>query len=152
MLMRFDPFREIDRALRGTEQFFSQSPSVPFDAVRRGGHVVVRFDLPGVAPDAIDLTVERNVLTLNAERKFDRSEGEEFIAGERREGSFTRQLFLGDTLDASKVDASYENGVLTVTIPVAETAKPRKVSIGATNSDRHAIDADSRTEDEQVAS
>jgi HSP20 family protein len=142
MLMRFDPFRELDRV---TEQLW-QAPAqrgVPMDAFRRGEQVVVQFDLPGVDPDSIDLTVERNVLTLRAERRHDRQEGDEAIVAERPQGSFTRQIFLGDTLDAGKIDAGYDHGVLTVTIPVAEQAKPRKVSVSAGGNGHHAISASS---------
>jgi HSP20 family protein len=140
MLMRFDPFREFDRA---TEQVWNRAPAIPMDAVRKANSVEVWFDLPGVDPGSIDLTVERNVLTLRAERQFRRSEGDELIASERRQGTFTRQLFLGDTLDSGSVEASYENGVLTVRIPVAETAKPRKVEIGQTDGGARAIDTES---------
>lgn len=145
MLMRFDPFRELDRA---TEQLWNRPPAVPMDAVRRGSDVVVYFDLPGVDPDSIDLTVERNVLTLKADRRYQRSEGEEIIATERRQGTFTRQLFLGDTLDTGRVQASYDHGVLTVTIPVAETAKPRRVSISGGGDAPHPIEADSHDADD----
>ncbi len=131
MLMRFDPFRELDRM---TEALSPQSPGVPMDAVRREHDVEVTFDLPGVDPDTIDLTVERNVLTLRAERRHQLAEGEEWLARERRHGSFTRQLFLGETLDTGEVQAEYTDGVLTVRIPVAETAKPRKVAIGGAGS------------------
>ena len=144
MLMRFDPFRELDRM---TEQVWRQGAAhtgVAMDAFRRGEHVVVEFDLPGVDPDSIDLTVERNVLTLRAERKIDRQEGDEAIVSERPRGTFTRQLFLGETLDAGNIDAGYDHGVLTVTIPVAEQAKPRKVAISASNGNgHHAISASS---------
>jgi HSP20 family protein len=99
------------------------------DAYRRGDELVVSFDLPGMAPGTIDLTVEQNVLTIKAERRFDGREGDEVIAAERLHGAFTRQLFLGDTLDAERLVASYETGVLTLRIPVAESAKPRKVQI-----------------------
>jgi HSP20 family protein len=111
--------------------------------VRRGNKVIVNFDLPGVAENSIDLTVERNVLTLNAERGSDWQDDDEVIANERRQGTFTRQLFLGDTLDTSKVEASYDRGVLTVTIPVAETAQPRKVAIAGTVGKPEAIQAES---------
>jgi HSP20 family protein len=130
VLMRFDPFRELDRAVDELWQQGARSPIVPMDAVRHGNQVFVSFDLPGVDPDAIELTVERNVLTLRAERNVHRQEGDEVIASELRYGAFTRQVFLGDTLDAGSLQASYDHGVLTVTIPVAEQAKPRKISIG----------------------
>ena len=99
------------------------------DAFRRGEEFIVQFDLPGVDPQSVELTVERNVLTVKADRAFDRQEGDELLVAERPEGTFARQLFLGDTLDADNVAATYENGVLTLTIPVAERAKPRRVEI-----------------------
>ena len=142
MLMRFDPFRELDRM---TEQL-TQRPSpatVPFDAVRRGNEVVVYFDLPGVDPDRIDLTVERNVLTLRAERSWEQREDEEILASERRQGVFTRQLFLGETLDTTAVQAKYDAGVLTVTVPVAPQAQPRRVNIGGGDERPRTIEAES---------
>ena len=96
------------------------------DAYRRGDEFVVSFDLPGMAPGTIDLTVEQNVLTIRAEGRFDGQDGDEVIAAERPHGAFSRQLFLGDTLDAERLVASYETGVLTLRIPGAESAKPRK--------------------------
>ncbi|MCC5950918.1 MAG: Hsp20/alpha crystallin family protein [Acidimicrobiia bacterium] len=128
MLLRFDPFREFDRV--AAEVANPRTPAVPMDAVRRGDRVEIRFDLPGVDSESIDLEVERNVLTLRAERSWQRSEDEEILASERRHGTFTRQLFLGDTLDAGGVEADYADGVLTVTVPMAETAKARKVAVG----------------------
>jgi HSP20 family protein len=102
---------------------------MPMDAVRRGHEVTLRFDLPGVSTDTIDVTVERNVLTVKAERSWQPSEGDEVLARERPQGSVTRQVMLGDSLDAENLEARYDAGVLTVTIPVAEQAKPRKVEI-----------------------
>jgi HSP20 family protein len=135
MLMRFDPLREFDRVF---DQAWSQTrqASVPMDAYRRGDRVVVHLDLPGVDPDSIDLTVERNALTIAAERRWQPAEGDALIANERRQGTFTRQLLLGDSLDTDHVEASYENGVLTVTVPVADRAKPRRIAVtggGSTN-------------------
>jgi HSP20 family protein len=101
------------------------------DAVRRGDSVIVGFDLPGVDPGSIDVTVDRNVLTVKAERQADRQEGDEVLIAERPHGSYTRQLLLGDTLDTERIEAEYRDGVLTLTIPVAERAKPRKVQIAA---------------------
>ena len=101
------------------------------DAYRRGGEFVVSFDLPGVDPGTIDLTVEQNILTIKAERRFEGREGDQVIAAERQHGAFTRQLFLGHTLDAERLEATYAAGVLTLHIPVAEAAKPRKVPIAA---------------------
>ena len=129
MLMQFDPFREVDRLAEQLAAGGRTPRPFPMDAYRRGDEFVLSFDLPGMAPGAIDLTVEQNVLTIRAERRFDGQEGDEVIAAERPHGAFTRQLFLGDTLDAERLVASYEAGVLTLRIPVAESAKPRKVRI-----------------------
>ena len=129
MLMRTDPFREIDRL---AEQFFG-TPGRPavmhMDAERDGEWFYVYFDLPGVDPDSIDLTVERNVLTVKAERSWWPEEGAEVLARERTQGTFSRQVLLGEALDSEHVDAHYDQGVLRVTIPVLEKAKPRKVEI-----------------------
>lgn len=126
MLLQFDPFRELDRL---ADQ--ARTPAVPMDAVRKGDTVTVYLDLPGVGADNIDLEVERNVLTVSAERRWERAEDEQVLAGERRQGRFERRLLLGDTLDGDRVEADYRDGVLVVTIPVAEAAKPRKVAVGA---------------------
>jgi HSP20 family protein len=129
MLVRHDPFRQLDRV---TDELFGQTRRpqwMPMDAVRRAGSVELRFDLPGVAPDAVDLTVERNVLTVKAERSWTASEGEEVLASERQQGAVTRQVMLGESLDTDRLEARYEHGVLTVTIPVAEQAKARKVEV-----------------------
>lgn len=139
MLLRFDPFRELDRM---TEEAVGRSErAVPMDAVRRDDHVVVWFDLPGVDPSSIDLEAERNVLTLSAQRRSLAQEGDTVLARERRQGTFRRQLFLGDTLDPARVEASYHDGVLSLTVPVAETAKPRKVDIEGVESNPEAIEA-----------
>jgi len=128
MLLRFDPFREIDRAFEQARNQ-RQRPSFPMDAFRHGDTFVLHFDLPGVDPASIDVEYERNVLTVAAERSWRPVEGDDIVASERVHGSFRRQLLLGDGLDASRLHASYENGVLTVTLPVAERAKPRKVAV-----------------------
>jgi HSP20 family protein len=130
-VMRFDPFRDFDRL---TEQFFGGTRgmrSIPMEAYRRGGQFFIHLDLPGVVPDDVDLTLERNVVTIRAERRSPRQEGDEVLIDERPQGTFTRQLFLGDNLDAERLNASYDLGVLTITIPVAEKAKPRRVQIAA---------------------
>jgi HSP20 family protein len=132
MLMRTDPFRELDRltqSLFGANGTRSHPATMPMDAYREGGQFVVHFDLPGVDPSSIDLNVERNVLTVRAERKPTYGEDVELQAAERPRGVFSRQLFLGDTLDTDRVEASYNVGVLTLRIPVAERAKPRKIEI-----------------------
>jgi len=129
MLMRYDPFRELDRY---TEQLFGSGGRqawMPMDAVRSEDGVELRFDLPGVSPESIDVSVERNVLTIKAERSWFLGEGEEALAKERAHGAFVRQVFLGEALDTERLDAGYDHGVLTVTIPVGEQAKPRKIEI-----------------------
>jgi HSP20 family protein len=128
MLMRFDPLREFDRVF---DQAWSQArqAAIPMDAYRRGDSFVINLDLPGVDPASVDLTVERNSLTISAERHWEPGEDDQVVASERRQGAFSRQLLLGEGLDAEHIHASYENGVLTVTIPVAATAKPRKIEI-----------------------
>lgn len=137
MLMRTDPFREFDRLSQQVFGTRAQPAGMPMEAYRSGDDFVIHFDLPGVAPESIDLDVERNVLTVHAERRPPAPEGAELIAAERPAGTFSRQLFLGDTLDAERIDAAYDAGVLTLRIPVAEQAKPRKIEIsGGGSSDR----------------
>lgn len=132
MLMRFDPFRDVDRFADQVDQLFRRSTSaVPMDAVRHGGQVFVSFDLPGVDPDSIDVSVERDVLTVSATRRFERAEDDEVIASERPQGTFTRRVLLGESLDTSRIEAGYDHGVLTITLPVAEQAKPRKIPVGS---------------------
>jgi HSP20 family protein len=136
MLMQFDPFREFDRLAEQLAAGARTPRPFPMDAYRRGDEFVVCFDLPGMDLRTIDLTVEQNVLTIKAERHFERREGDEVIAAERPHGAFTRQLFLGDTLDAERLQATYDSGVLMLSIPVAEAAKPRKVPITAGTEER----------------
>jgi HSP20 family protein len=141
MLMRSDPFRDFDRLF---EQAWNQSSrtSMPMDAYRHGDAFVVHLDLPGVDPGSIDLAVEQNVLTVRAERHWQAVEGDEVVAQERRQGEFIRQLFLGNALNSDDIHATYENGVLTLTIPVAERAKPRKIDV-ATGASAQEISASS---------
>ena len=138
MLMRFDPFRDLDRITQQVwngQQLWNgpRAAIMPMDAYRHGEEFVVHFDLPGVDPDSIDLTVEKNVLTVSAQRSWQPTEGDQVVASERPQGSFSRQLFLGESLETDAISASYTNGVLTLTIPVAEAAKPRKVEISGGN-------------------
>jgi HSP20 family protein len=143
MLMRTDPFRELDRLTQqafGTQGTLARPSVMPMDAWREGDTFHVEFDLPGVYPDSIDLDVERNVVTVRAERPA-RASDAELIAAERPRGVFSRQLILGDTLDTEHIVASYDTGVLTLEIPVAEQAKPRKISIKAGGEQRQAINA-----------
>jgi HSP20 family protein len=131
MLMRTDPFRELDRVADQVLGTRIRPAVMPMDAYRDGDRFVVHFDLPGVDASSIDLTVEKNVLTVKAERRWQPGENQQVVASERPQGNFSRQLFLGEGLDAEHVDARYDNGVLTVTIAVAEQAKPRKVEISS---------------------
>jgi HSP20 family protein len=142
-VMRFDPFRDIDRL---TEQLLASGTrgaprSFPMDAVRRGDQFLVYFDLPGVDPASIDLVAEQNTLTVRAERRFEQKEGDDVIVTERPQGTFTRQLMLGDNLDTERIEASYDDGVLSVRIPVAESAKPRKIQVGTRGSGPDVIEA-----------
>jgi HSP20 family protein len=145
MLMRTDPFRDLDRLTQqvfGTSGTWSRPTAMPMDAYRVGNDFVVAFDLPGVDPDAIELNVERNVLTVKAERRpLPVGEDVEMQVAERPLGVFSRQLFLGDTLDTERISAAYESGVLTLRIPVAEQAKPRRIEITNTGPARREIDA-----------
>jgi HSP20 family protein len=132
MLMRTDPFRELDRMtqqLFGTNGTTSRPAVMPMDAYRAGEQFIVQFDLPGVDPSSIDLDVERNVLTVKAERTPTYGDDVELQVAERPRGVFSRQLFLGDTLDADRIEARYDAGVLTLRLPIAEKAKPRKIEI-----------------------
>ena len=142
MLLRTtDPFRDLDRL---TQQFFGTTnrPAVmPMDAWREGDRFVIEFDLPGVAQESIDLDVERNVLTVRAER-VSRNGDWEMLASERPRGVFSRQLVLGDNLDLDRIEAGYDSGVLRLTVPVAEKAKPRKIQVSTgTDGERTAIEA-----------
>ncbi len=140
MLMRTDPFRDFDRlteAMLGTR---ARPAVMPMDAYREDDTFVVHLDLPGVSADSIDLTVEQNVLTVHAERKPPVGDGAERVVDERSYGVFSRQLFLGDTLDSDQLAADYTSGVLTLRIPIAEKAKPRKVEITG-GADRTEINA-----------
>lgn len=131
MLMRTDPLREFDRL---TQQLFNglgtvtRPAAMPMDAWREGDRFVVEFDLPGIDPASVDVDVERNVLTVRAERP-PLTEGCEYVAAERPRGVFSRQVILGDTLETDQIQAAYHDGVLRLSIPVAERAKPRKITV-----------------------
>lgn len=142
MLMRTDPFRELDRMAQlalGATGTLARPAAMPLDAWRDGDVFHVEMDLPGVDPGSIDLDVERNVVTVKAERPT-RASDAELIAAERPRGVFSRQLVLGDSLDAERIEASYDAGVLSLSIPVAEKAKPRKIQVEH-RQDRQAITA-----------
>jgi HSP20 family protein len=151
MLMRTDPFRNLDRLAQqvlgaadtaGTSGTWSRPSAMPMDAYRAGHEFVVAFDLPGVSRDAIELNVERNMLTVRAERRpTPTGDDVEMQIAERPLGVFSRQLFLGDALDTEHITAAYDAGVLTLRIPVAEQAKPRRIEIGDTGRTVREIDA-----------
>ena len=139
MLVRFDPLRELDRM---AGEFSRPAPpwQMPMDAYRRGDAFVLNLDVPGVDPDTIDVTVEQNTLTVTGERTWPRAEGDEVVVAERPQGTFSRQLLLGDNLDTDRIAARYDRGVLSITLPVAEQSEARKVEI-AHGSEPQVIDA-----------
>jgi HSP20 family protein len=141
MLMRTDPFRDFDRLAEAVLGTRARPAMMPMTAYREDGTFVVHLDLPGVSTDSIDLTVEQNILTIHAERKPPLGDSAERVVDERSYGVFSRQLFMGETLDADRLTANYEAGVLTLTIPIAEKAKPRKVEITGGATDRKEINA-----------
>ena len=140
MLMRTDPFRDLDRFAQQVLGTPARPAAMPIDAYRQNDAFVVELDLPGVDAGSIDLTVEKNVLTIHAERRRTIGDDTELVVGERPYGTFSRQLFLGDSLDADQLSARYADGVLTLRVPVAEKAKPRRVEV-ATGSTTTAIEA-----------
>ena len=138
MLMRTDPFRELDRL---TQQVFgtaARPAAMPMDAYRKGDDFYIQLDLPGIRADSITLTVEQNVLTVRAERAPVQADGAQLLIAERPYGVYTRQVFLGETLDADKIAADYAAGVLTLTIPVREAAKPRSIQVTSSD-ERQAV-------------
>jgi HSP20 family protein len=139
MLMRTDPFRDLDRFTQQVLGTAARPAVTPIDAWRDGDQFIVELDLPGVKSDSLDLDVERNVLTVRAERPG-LDQNREMLAAERPRGVFSRQLFLGDNLDTDKIDANYHDGVLRLTIPIAEKAKPRRIQITSDN-EKTAINA-----------
>ncbi|MCW2757510.1 MAG: Hsp20 family protein [Nocardioidaceae bacterium] len=140
MLRSTDPFRDFDRLTQQLLGTTNRPAVMPMDAWREGDQFVLEFDLPGVSFETIDLDVERNVLTVRAERV--RQNGDwEMLASERPAGLFSRQLVLGDNLDLTAIDATYEGGTLRLTIPVAEQAKPRKIQVRGTADDQAQITA-----------
>jgi HSP20 family protein len=129
-VLRFDPFQEFDRLSRQMLGAGRGPRSMPMEAYRRGEQFFIHLDLPGVNPDDVQLTVERNVVSVRAERRSLYREGDDVLVDETPQGTFGRQLFLGDNLDAGRLEASFDQGILTLTIPVAEQAKPRRIEIG----------------------
>lgn len=132
-MLRFDPFHDIDamtRELLGAQSGTARAPRfMPMDLFKAGDHYVLHADLPGVDPGSIDVSIDNGTLTLRAQRSAPSEEGVQWIASERFAGSFMRQLSLGEGIDAEQISATYENGVLSVTLPVAEKAKPRRIEV-----------------------
>lgn len=142
MLFHNDPFNDLETVFGRLGPRGVSVSAMPMDAYRRGEDVWVHLDLPGVSTESIDISIERNVLTVRAERDWARQEDDEMYLAERRRGSYQRQVHLGDGLDAEHIEADYQDGVLTLRIPVAERAKPRKIDIGVGGT-REAIDVES---------
>lgn len=138
MLMRTDPFRDLDRFAQQVLGTAARPAVMPMDAWREGEQFVVEFDLPGINAESLDIDIERNVVTVRAERPG-LDPNREMLATERPRGVFSRQLVLGENLDTDRIAADYHEGVLTLTIPVAEKAKPRKITVGRGNGQK-AID------------
>lgn len=130
-LMRFDPFRQLDRlseqVLGGARPYLT----MPMEAFRRDDELCVAIDLPGAAPEDVDVTVERNVVNVRAQRQPLHADQDEVLVDERPQGEFTRQLFLGDNLDSGKLSADFERGVLRLRIPITESSKPRRIEISS---------------------
>ena len=139
-VMRWDPFRQFDRI---TEQLTRMPRTMPMEALRRGEELFVSLDLPGVSPEDVEVTVERNVLSVKAERRSLWQEGDDVIIDESPQGSFSRQLYLGENLDTERLDASYDRGMLKLRIPVSEKAKPRRVTVSGGGSEPQQVDATS---------
>jgi HSP20 family protein len=141
-VLRFDPFRDLDRVteqLLGVPSGSSRAPRfMPMDLYRSGDHYVLHADLPGIDPGSVDVSVENGTLTIKAQRSERNEEAVQWITSERFTGTFMRQIALGDGIDADKISATYANGVLTVTLPVAERAKPRKVNISVEDTPQRA--------------
>src|ERR1700761_3148125 len=142
-LMRFDPFRELDRLADQALTSARTPRTMPMEAFRRGDQFVVAIDVPGVSQEDVDVTVERNVIELTARRQPLRQAGDEVIIDERPQGGFRRQLFLGHNPDRGKLTRKYDQGVLTLPIPVSEASKPRKIEIARSPETPHAVDAKS---------
>jgi HSP20 family protein len=145
MLMRTDPFRDLDRFTQQVLGTAARPAVMPMDAWREGDAFFVEFDLPGIDQDSLDLDIERNVVTVRAQRPAV-DPNREMLATERPRGVFSRQLVLGENLDTDRIEASYQEGVLRLHIPVAEKAKPRKITIGRSDSHQHTLNSNAKRE------
>jgi HSP20 family protein len=140
-LLRFDPFAGSERLTQQMMRERQEPRPIPMSAVRRGDQVVAYFDLPGVSPEDVDITVERNIVTIRAERRPAHQEGDEVIVDERPYGIFTRQVFLGDSLDLDAMTADYSGGELRLTIPVSAKAKPRRIELHSSDREPQQVTA-----------
>jgi HSP20 family protein len=131
MALGYDPFREYEQLAQQLLSGGRVPRSFPMDAYRRGDQFIVHLDLPGVDPGSIDITVESGMLSVSAERRFEQEDEDEIIVTERPQGRFNRDLRFGSVIDVEKIGASYEGGVLTLTLPVSERAKPRTIRVEA---------------------
>jgi HSP20 family protein len=139
--LRFDPFRELDRFASEMMGAARAPRLMPLDAYRHGEKYVLNFDLPGIDPESLEVVAERNTLTVRASRRNTAPEDAQFVMAERPSGEYSRQIVMGDGLDLDSVGANYHDGVLTVTIPVAEQAKPRRIEIGRDTSNHKVIES-----------
>jgi HSP20 family protein len=137
--LRFDPFRELDRFASEMMGAARAPRLMPLDAYRHGENYVLHFDLPGIDTESLEVVAERNTLTVRATRSTDAPQEAQFVMAERPSGQYSRQIVMGDGLDLEAVSANYRDGVLTVTIPVKEQAKPRRIEIGRDSSDGHKV-------------
>jgi HSP20 family protein len=144
MIARFDPFRDLDRVFERPWELL-RPRTMPLDAYRHGDTYVINVDLPGFDPATIDITAEQDVLSIKAERRWEPVEGDEVVAAERTQGEFSRRMFLGDGLDTDNIHATYENGVLMITIPLVERAKPRRIEVTRSDTRQPALEAESRS-------
>lgn len=146
----FDPFREFERFITGFGGNTSQATALPMDLYKKGDTFVAEIEMPGVEPDSIDIDVDDRTLTVRAERSTKKSDEVEWVSRERRSGAFARQLNLGRGLATDKISADYEDGVLTLTIPVAEEAKPRKIAVNHVlgSSSQDAVEASEEKSDD----
>jgi HSP20 family protein len=151
MLMRTDPFRELDRVAQQVFGTAARPAAMPIDAYRKGDEFIVLFDLPGIDASSIDLTVERNVLTVHAERARSSTDDVELLIGERPHGTFSRQLFLAETLDTERLAADYTDGVLRLRVPVKEQAKPRRVDVAVGRGQTTSIETAATADDDARA-
>jgi HSP20 family protein len=140
MALGYDPFREYEQLAQQLLSGGRVPRSFPMDAYRRGDQFIVHLDLPGVDPGSIDITVESGMLSVSAERRFEQEDEDEIIVTERPQGRFNRDLRFGSAIDVEKIGASYEGGVLTLTLPVSERAKPRTIRVEARNEGQRDIE------------